>query len=1118
MAVDISGKTFDPRHNYTEMVTMQGRVVSDTPLNEGAAIVDRRFRAETIDLAGFCGYPAHLPDSFRIDVAAGELVIHPGRYYVDGLLAESFGGGEHRFSLPLEELNSLEPIAYLDQPYRPMLGSLVDDDDVGIEPADGRYLAYLDVWKRSVTFLEAPDLVDPAIGIDTSARIQTVWQVRLFGPVGDDVTCNTEDQDIEGWQSLIEPSSARLSTRANPTSAVNNPCQLPPEGGYRGLENRTYMVSVHDINADGTPLVKWSRVNGAFAGRILAQPANDTLTLEQVAKDDYLRFNAGDWAEITDDVRVLEGVAGTMVRVLSVNDATNTVVLENPLAAGVLSLIPASTVADASIHPILRRWDQFGVVLDTDGTEIINLDAPGSDGLIPVPENTFIALEDGVEVALSRQDGAGNYHVGDNWSFVTRYADSSVETLTEAPPQSIHHHRCRLAVVDALNGEFVGPIFQDCRDPIGMAGCCTVVVRPGEDIQTALDSLSPEFGGCVCLKTGIHTIRRPLRIRYPNVTLHGESHGAQIRNLGAETALIVRSEQGETLSGIHVCTLAIQTELRTEKPEGVIAFRNVQDSLLEDCRVTSLQQDSQFTDNPAIGLFDCERVRVSRCSLSGTQVGVWMDDGGQDLEIENNQINANVEQESGIAGVVVARLSGQVMVSGNDIQGYLRGIIVNDQPLGRPYSTASFSEIKGNRIALRRLQSNQDAVAIEVACPFAVVSENQIMIAAEDSKGIMVHGLGTLVERNRVQTQEQIETQIAIVIGSEEDVFTGGITVAQNWIQGCSGAIVAQQVNGLRIKNNDVAGDTGNELSISVTECSLVNVDDNTLARCTLAVFASQCEDIQIQNNHIVDGSAAMMCERCVRLDIINNQINKCTHGGIFLALCLARAAIIGNRLNYVSVAGEGIFASSITCLFQLGECHVESNEVLNTGVHDDDQVNPARTVGIAALYVLEARVESNLVSYSDLLTRERILEDRALLLQGLIEIAFPIGDTALRIGYSAQISNNKFLGRGADTVVEILSTSVIDNLNIRFERVFFNNNYIEHVGFVSDNVGLDATVVLRGYRAVVMGNQVKANTRFLPSFDFNNMQGPFVGNITSSTVINHTEFPAPQSAFNQQA
>lgn len=952
--------------------------------------------------------------------------------------------------------------------------------------------------------------------MDTSARIQTVWQVKLFA-VDDGVTCSTEDEDIDDWLEFTLPSGARLTSRANPASAVDDPCLLPPEGGYRGLENRTYMVAIHDINEDGDALIKLSRVNGAFAGRILAQPANNTLTLEQVAKDDYLRFNAGDWAEITDDVRVLEGNPGTMVRVLSVDDASNTIVLEAPLAAGEIMLVPASTAADQSVHPILRRWDQSGIVLDTDGNEIVNLDAAGSDGLIPAPEGVFIALEDGVEIAITLDD-EGLYHVGDNWSFITRYADSSVEELNEAPPQAFHHHFCRLAVVDVEEGEFVEPIFQDCRDPIGTAGCCTVVVRPGEDIQTALDSLSPEFGGCVCLKVGIHTIRRPLRIRYPNVTLHGESHGAQIRNLSGGAAIDVFADDGGLLSGIHITTIGIQLEGGTEKSEGVITLRNVQHSLVEDCRVLAAGEQRGGI-NAAVALFGCEGVRVMHCRLAGTSIGVLLDNGGEDLLVEGNDIDAQAEQQSGLIGVAVAELTGRARVLNNNITGYVRGVTVNNQPLGAPFSTASHSEVVGNRIALGRMQSDQDAIAIESNCTFGTVSENQITLAAEDCIGIVARGVGSLVERNRIESREEFEQQIGVLVGDDVEVFSGGITVAQNWIRGCAGGVVADNVAGIRIDNNDISGDGGGvEVAISVSESSLVSIENNTVVTCSAAFFTSQCEDVQISSNQIRDDAAAIACERCVRVDITNNQVSDCSHGGIFLFLCIARGALIGNRLNNVGARGASIFASSIMCLFHLGECHIESNEVLNTGVGRDEVINPQRTVGIGALFVLEARVESNLVSYSDLLTRVRLLEDRALMLQGLLEISVAFGDRPfVLLGYSAQITNNKFLGRGADTLVEMLSRNISDMVRMRFERVFFSNNFVEHVGSNGDEIANGATVILTGSEATVMGNQVKSGTRFLPSFDFSGMDGPYIGNITTGRVINHVEFPVPENSFNSR-
>ena len=94
--------------------------------------------------------------------------------YVDGLLAENHGLGPDAFEPLLAEVQGTADTPYLQQPYWP------DPDPL---PATGSYLAYLDVWEREVTHIEAPDLVEPAVGVDTTARRQTVWQVRLH-PLG----------------------------------------------------------------------------------------------------------------------------------------------------------------------------------------------------------------------------------------------------------------------------------------------------------------------------------------------------------------------------------------------------------------------------------------------------------------------------------------------------------------------------------------------------------------------------------------------------------------------------------------------------------------------------------------------------------------------------------------------------------------------------------------------------------------------------------------------------------------------------------------------------------------------------------------------------------------------
>ena len=89
--------------------------------------------------------------------------------YVDGLLADNHGAGVQKWDTALAELYGGDPIPYAKQPY---LSGLSDP------PAAGSYLVYLDVWNREVTQFEDSDLVEVAVGVDTTTRVQTVWQVK----------------------------------------------------------------------------------------------------------------------------------------------------------------------------------------------------------------------------------------------------------------------------------------------------------------------------------------------------------------------------------------------------------------------------------------------------------------------------------------------------------------------------------------------------------------------------------------------------------------------------------------------------------------------------------------------------------------------------------------------------------------------------------------------------------------------------------------------------------------------------------------------------------------------------------------------------------------------------
>ena len=174
MSGDYSRKTFKSSHNYSGVLMQQGRMLLDAESNERDAISLRRQRAESLDMMGRAVVPMETPDGFKIELNQDEITIAPGRMYVDGLLAENHGAGPQEFYIPLDEERGSQSLSYQDQPFFP------NAQTIEPLPARGTHLAYLDVWQREVTYVKQPELVEPAIGVHTTARWQTVWQVKVL--------------------------------------------------------------------------------------------------------------------------------------------------------------------------------------------------------------------------------------------------------------------------------------------------------------------------------------------------------------------------------------------------------------------------------------------------------------------------------------------------------------------------------------------------------------------------------------------------------------------------------------------------------------------------------------------------------------------------------------------------------------------------------------------------------------------------------------------------------------------------------------------------------------------------------------------------------------------------
>jgi hypothetical protein len=549
MSFDISRSTFRPRKNFLGVVMQQGRVQLDSDWNEWQSEYSRRIQAGTLDTLGRAVYPSSTPNAFQITASTNAngtntLTIGAGRYYVDGLLVENHGPKtDSTWDTALAELSGAPcdvdttvTTDFTQQPYYP--GATI--------PGNGPYLAYLDVWQRDVTYLEDPYLIDKAVGIDTTGRLQTVWQVKLLDlsnfPGG--ATCTT---DIPAWN---QPPAAQLTNGLIP-NAASGPCCLTPNTGYTGQENQLYRVEIHQPGTPAaaplaggftyplpanTPTFKWSRDNASVATSVSAISAVTTssgsvsqITVASLGRDQVLGFAVNDWIEITDDVYELNGQPGELYQITGVTAASLTITLNGTVSSH-FPLTGGQTTP--KLHTRIRRWDQGGTdqsgnVYQTDSsgntTLWINLNAIGSTGDIPIPpQETLLVLENGITVTFNLSPATFNstptiFNSGDYWNFAARTADGSIEPLTAAPPAGIHHHYARLSIVS-----FPGTP-TDCRTewPHSESGsCCTCTVNVTPSDITADNTLQNIFDKyqnlstptTICLTTGTYLLPTPLRL------------------------------------------------------------------------------------------------------------------------------------------------------------------------------------------------------------------------------------------------------------------------------------------------------------------------------------------------------------------------------------------------------------------------------------------------------------------------------------------------------------------------------------------------------------------------------------------------------------------------------
>lgn len=567
MSFDSSRFTFNPRRDFLGVVMEQGRVQLDSDWNEWQSEFARRIQAGTLDVLGPSGYPINVtPYAFQISSSTGsagnQISIGAGRYYVDGLLAENHGAeSTEAWDPAMAELSNApykqpfpdNTIDYMQQPYYP------NPPAVGAGP----YLVYLDVWQRDVTYLEDVWLIDPAVNVDTTGRLQTVWQVKLLdlSNVSGSIDCST---DVPAFDTQTQPSAARL-TNGLQTNTPAGPCCLSPNTGYTGLENQLYRVEIHQGGT--SPTFKWSRDNASVATSVSAiatvQVSGSNvsqLSVASLGRDSVLGFNNGNWIEIIDDYLELNNQPGELAQIASTGPG-NTITLNSQLTG-------SYNPSDASRHTRIIRWDQ----------------ASTTTGDIPVPtDGSSVALESGITVTFSPNPPSGPYYSGDFWNFAARAADASIQPLKNAPPRGIHHHYARLSIVSFSGSP------TDCRVPWPPSStngcCCTVTVTPSDFVSgVTLQSVLDQYKNLqtlteICLAPGTYSLPAPLRFTsaHNNITLKACQAGTAVLQAQAVQIYVARPQKSAATEQ--------PSALESQFSDGLIVLDNVTNVTLNGLKI-----------------------------------------------------------------------------------------------------------------------------------------------------------------------------------------------------------------------------------------------------------------------------------------------------------------------------------------------------------------------------------------------------------------------------------------------------------------------------------------------------------------------------------------------------
>ena len=1074
MGTDFSRVRLNPLLNYAGVELKQGGVLLDADANELVDVLDRRLRALASDTLGRATVSSTTPDAFKMSVSAGSLLIGKGRLYVDGLLAENHGAAstdpaKRMFDDLLAEPQFVDPIPYGAQPYLPSAPAL---------PTAGRHLLYLDVWDREVTHLEEPDLVESAVGVETTSRVQTVWQVRALGDeAGGNVTCASPDGELSGWEAVIAPSTGVLTTGTFDVAPVDDPCELPPTGGYRGLENQLYRVEIQDAGQPGTATFKWSRENASVGSRVASMISGTELELATLGRDDVLSFKTGDWVEIIDDVREFSQACGE-IRKITVVAATRRIQFTPALPATMLpAAFPDNTFPELG-NLRVRRWDQSGRVFRTDpgGTpvEIQNLDAAGSTGVIAIPAaDTTILLENGVTVRFA-STGARGFRAGDYWVFAARTADASVELLDRSPPRGIHHHYARLGIWDVDAGTIT-----DCRHPWPPGGsvaedcCCTACVTAESHASGAFTiqdgvNKAAQTGGTVCLGPGQYTLREPVQINgVRSVAIHGQGPATLIAAIG-----------------------------------GAFAIRNCLAIGIEKLAILSLGRQPAISVKTAVGLslrhlliavLETNDGRASAVALSGVVAAASISENAifSSTGILANDPTAPAEEGEQASVLITAALA----IDDNVLWCRQRAVTLN----GSVFHLLD-TRIAGNDV-LTCAQTGVSALGQGLSGSSMTISRNTFSIAGSAIScgvdGAWISDNKLVNTANAQAERAGTEVGIALTTGLDRN-GSNQCQILANQISGFAqaGILIGSPVRNLIVKLNIIESCGNGILSTADANSASLSIENNHL------------RDIGPQN---VDATGLVVGIGVIRAEAATVAGNSIRGLGVEARSSALRAAILtfgvqrarveSNEVTGVAPTGDFVGrAAGIMVMAPLADFEVAQNRVDRDAV----EVNDPSNGDWRALIVLDSDPQVA-IARTGMLTTVRVDNARLLVLGGgrpYIATVAGLAATDQQSGAKGSVLGNAFNARGDAPAVDILAGQCL-----------FNNNRVDA------RINRKIAVTLATPVVTVSANRVTGNEFSIQITRATAKTAAVLGNITTAGIsLAGSGLPPPWDALNLRA